>query len=1040
MAVRIPQYEDRLTPSGFVTPRAQGVEVTPALGRAIENLGDAGVRFAGVEIANQRREQEKADAEFKQQEEERLRKLEAKQQADAVTEAGKRVSSANLEFQTWYNTAAKNPGENFAEQVKQKWTELSTRTLDGSGDEQTRLQQAQAGQEPDYGIRHSAARTNAERSLTQLGEHYISNAIGVEAKAGVARRLDNLETTVSDNERAVGADPSLFDKLRTDTLSVIQNDPTLDVETKIRTARQSSDRLTIAALQGAVARGESTAVKSAIMKRLGANALSSEEEQAIIATGNQPPASSKSLQAGPDPKSVQGLVTPGNIDLTNRPQVKNKDGSISTVSSFSVNVDGKEVLLTPIAENGKVLSEKEAIEKYKKDGKHLGIFDTPAAASAYAEQLHQFQDRFYNRGKTGGGAGGFNQAVAFTLKAEGGYNPKDANGSPVNFGINQAANPDVDVKNLTKEKAAEIYKERYWNKIGGDELAAKNPALATIAFDTAVIAGVGKGKELLAKADGDPTKLMQLRKEFLASLVQKNPEKYGRFEKAWNNRNAQLESLIAGGGAAAGNTQESLGNVTVQPEADPTMMSIVDRLPQDKLIPMLHSAQTAINQQQSAFQSSLKATETDHMAAFANGDQVPKLLTEGQYKQAYGPAEGSQRYAEYQRAQQLGIEINAVRTMTVEQQRVVLEGHNPVPGSPGYAIEMQRKQVLQQAIDRVNEARGADPMAYQMSVVKMGNVKPIDWNNGEQTAAELANRVGVAYTNAQNFGSPLMLLTKQEASNLAAGMNNMSAQEKLRYLGVIRSSVKDQAAYRSVLQQIAPDSVVTSMAGIITTKEGSVIVPRTFGADDSYQPQQVAQLMLEGEAILNPTKTAAGQDGKGGKYPLPKESDFMAEFNNQVGNTFAGNPGAASAAMQGVKAYYVGKAAREGDLSDVINGKRMQEAINAVTGGVSDINGSNVIRPWGMPEDIFKDRAKIAFDGTIKGKGMVASYGGVTLQNYGDGTYLVRSGTDFLRGPDGAPVIIDVVSGAPAAPANARTVSTNPGKTKEPAPAKLKTR
>lgn len=1040
MAVRIPQYEDRLLPNSFVTPRAQGVEVTPAIGRAVENLGDAGVRLASVNLAIERREQEKADAEFRQREEERLRKLEAKEQADAVTEAGKRISTANLEFQTWYNNAAKNPGENFAEQVRQKWTQVTARTLDGSGDEQTRLEQAQAGMTPDFGIRHSAARTHAERSLTQLGEHYISNAIGVEAKAGVARRLDNLETTVSDNERAVGADPGLYEKLRTDTLSIIQNDSTLDVDTKLKAARQFSDRLTIAALQGAVARGESPAVKSAIMKRLGAGALSAEEEQGIIATGNQPP-----VRPGPDPKSVQGLVTPGNIDLANRPQVKNKDGSISTVSSFSVNVDGKEVLLTPITEDGKLLSEKEAIDKYKKDGKHLGIFETPAAASAYAEQLHQAQDRYYNRGKASGapagGAGGFDQAVAFTLKAEGGYNPRDANNSPVNFGINQAANPDIDVKNLTKEKAAEIYKARYWNKINGDELAAKDPALATIAFDTAVIAGVEKGKQLLAKADGDPAKLMQLRKEFLASLVQKNPEKYGRFEKAWNNRNAELEKLVSGGMAATGgDNQERLGSVTVEAAADPTLMAIVDRLPQDKLIPMLHSAQTAINQQQSVFQSSLKATETDHMAAFANGDQVPKLLTEGQYRQAYGPAEGSQRYAEYARAQQLGIEINAVRTMTVDQQRVVLEGHNPVPGSPGYALEMQRKQVLAQAIDRVNEARGADPMAYQMSVVKMGNVKPIDWNNGQAAAAELANRVGVAYTNSQNYGSPLMLLTKQEASNLAAGMNNMTAQEKLRYLGVIRSNVKDNAAYRSILQQIAPDSVVTSMAGMIVTKQGSVTVSRMFGADDSYQPQQVAQLMLEGEAILNPTKTAAGQDGKGGKYPLPKENDFMAEFNNQVGNAFAGNPGAASAAMQGVKAYYVGKAAREGDLSDVINTKRMQEAINAVTGGVTDINGSNVIRPWGMPEDIFKDRAKLAFDGTIKGKGMVASYGGVTLQNYGDGTYLVRSGTDFLRGPDGAPVVIDVVSGAAPAAADARPVSTNPGKTKDPAPGKLKTK
>jgi hypothetical protein len=227
---------------------------------------------------------------------------------------------------------------------------------------------------------------------------------------------------------------------------------------------------------------------------------------------------------------------------------------------------------------------------------------------------------------------------------------------------------------------------------------------------------------------------------------------------------------------------------------------------------------------------------------------------------------------------------------------------------------------------------------------------------------------------------------------------------------------------------------------MISTKEGSVNITKTFGADESYKPQQVAQLMLEGEAILNPTKTAAGQDGRGGKLPTPKETDFMLEFNNQVGNAFAGNPAAASSAMQGVKAYYMGKAAREGDLSDVMNTKRMQEAINAVLGGVTDVNGSKVIRPWGMPEDIFKDRAKIAFDATIKSKNMTASYGGVTLQNYGDGSYLIRSGTDFLRGPDGAPVIIDVISAGVPTPADTSTMSSNPGQLREPGSGKLKTK
>lgn len=83
-----------------------------------------------------------------------------------------------------------------------------------------------------------------------------------------------------------------------------------------------------------------------------------------------------------------GLLEAGNIDLSNRPRVKNSDGSISTVRSMSINEDGKEILI-PTVVNGRVVSEKEAIDAYHKTGQHLGIFKTEAAATAYAQKLHE---------------------------------------------------------------------------------------------------------------------------------------------------------------------------------------------------------------------------------------------------------------------------------------------------------------------------------------------------------------------------------------------------------------------------------------------------------------------------------------------------------------------------------------------------------------------------------------------------------------------------------------------------------------------------
>ena len=95
-----------------------------------------------------------------------------------------------------------------------------------------------------------------------------------------------------------------------------------------------------------------------------------------------------------------GQFGKGNIDLTNRPKVVNEDGSVSTVRSMSFYDDKEKTeVLIPTVVNGKIVSDKEAIQHYYDTGEYLGKFKNAHDADKYAIQLHFDQERQLDENK-----------------------------------------------------------------------------------------------------------------------------------------------------------------------------------------------------------------------------------------------------------------------------------------------------------------------------------------------------------------------------------------------------------------------------------------------------------------------------------------------------------------------------------------------------------------------------------------------------------------------------------------------------------------
>lgn len=152
----------------------------------------------------------------------------------------------------------------------------------------------------------------------------------------------------------------------------------------------------------------------------------------------------------------------------------------------------------------------------------------------------------------------FERVVGKVINLEGGYsdNPNDTGNwtggeiglgvlKGTKYGISAASYPDLDIENLTKEQAVNIYYKDFWLAMGCNEMPR---SFAFLHFDSTIQHGPYYSRMFLRDSDGHVWSYFAERLEFYAGLrqfYQEDGNPNNDFGRGWTRRMSGVAAEIA---------------------------------------------------------------------------------------------------------------------------------------------------------------------------------------------------------------------------------------------------------------------------------------------------------------------------------------------------------------------------------------------------------------------------------------------------------------------------------------------------------------
>ncbi len=433
-----------------------------------------------------------------------------------------------------------------------------------------------------------------------------------------------------------------------------------------------------------------------------------------------------------------------------------------------------------------------------------------------------------------------------------------------------------------------------------------------------------------------------------------------------------------------------------------------DKLDPEKRTMAWRSIQQDISQlenKQAVLLEQREVAAEKEVAAFQDGIVLGPSFTPQRWQDGFAVVKGTKHEKEFMEVAKQADEILSVRRMPFAAQTdYITKLETSIVTTPSddpkhAKNDARRLDTLRRTLDEGKKQASESPLTFLENTTgnKMADLDLTKLTSPAGSASvvgQMQQRVLWLSAARKHFGPNIALNPWKpgEAEMLKNVLSQAKDSDKLTILSSIAGAFPSAESYAGALSPLSADQRITMMAGMAQYKKYQ-----------SNEGTNVAETMLKGNRILA-DKTAI----------KPTEKNMLAAFDEASGDAFPAGSQQRADAYLAYKSIYMGIAADNNLQHDaktpLVDDKTSRIAISLSTGGISEINGSKVVRPWGMSETAFDDRHELELERLSKQSGFsTGQLEDMPLRPVPrlPGSYYLMNGSD-IQMKDGKPLVVKI--------------------------------